>query len=498
MFNASTSNASSRWKQAYLLTIAVCSAYSAASMLVFGFGVRSTAINGGLALCFSVSLLFCCFRMVTSRGSLAALPYFLIGCAAFYGMGTFIATLLPESMYKISFTDDVQRAMLAQVNAINIVAITTVVFVAMPFCMNAGSQDSGSSTMPGLQDVIHKLERLLPLLLLVSVPVVALMWATFPRTQNLLLLSLLKMLSGVPLFTVLLGGAVWTRLDGGKRTMIAILVLALALYGCLGLRKLYTILPLLSFLIGLWIVPRTRPVAGIIALLTVVAYFTGLADILNYGRLHASFDPLKNTPFDRIGIILDTMGSAEEIAGQHYRGTLIQRFSIAPFEAHFIALYDSGAPGDSLKHMFDVLIPRIIWADKPLIAPGTEFDTIFRGYIAQSSLAIGFVAEAYWNLGWIGMFLISAMIGVEIGWLTRRWHLFCQEGWSYSGVFFLAPLVLQQSLWVETNIVGGYVGGMVKLMLFVMAIDVAARVYITRRRNAEMLRPGSYLARSSG
>ena len=77
-------------------------------------------------------------------------------------------------MYKISFTDDVQRAMLAQVNAINIVAITTVVFVAMPFCMNAGSQDLGSSTMPGLQDVIHKLEHLLPLLLLVSVPVVAL------------------------------------------------------------------------------------------------------------------------------------------------------------------------------------------------------------------------------------------------------------------------------------------------------------------------------------
>ena len=145
-----------------------------------------------------------------------------------------------------------------------------------------------------------------------------------------------------------------------------------------------------------------------------------------------------------------------------------------------------------------MLIPRILWPDKPLIAPGSEFDTIFRGYIAQSSLAIGFIAEAYWNLGWLGVLLISAMIGLEIGWFTRRWHLFCQEGWSYSGIFFMGPLVLQQSLWVETNIVGGYVGGMVKLMLFVLAVDIAMRVYMTRRRNSEMLRPSNYMTRSSG
>ncbi len=498
MLNARSTNGAVRWQQAYALTLSVCCAYSAVALMVFGFGIRSTAINGGLALCFSVSLLFCCFRMVTSRGSLAALPYFLIGCALFYGMGTFVATLLPETMYKISFTSDVQRVMLAQVNAINIVAISTVVFVAAPICMNVGSHNVSERSEFGLHDVIAKLERLLPLLLLISIPVLALMWATFPRTQNLLLLSLLKLLSGVPLFTVLLGGAVWTRLDGGKRGLILLLVLGLALYGFLGLRKLYTILPMLSFLIGLWVVPRSRPVAGIIGLVIVAAYFGGLADVMNYGRLHASFDPLKNTPFDRIDIVRDTMASAEEMAGQHYRGTLAQRFSIAPFEAHFIALYDSGAPGDSLKHIFDVLIPRILWPDKPLIAPGSEFDTIFRGYIAQSSLAIGFIAEAYWNLGWLGVLLISAMIGLEIGWFTRRWHLFCQEGWSYSGIFFMGPLVLQQSLWVETNIVGGYVGGMVKLMLFVLAVDIAMRVYMTRRRNSEMLRPSNYMTRSSG
>lgn len=498
MLNGSTANETSRWQQAYGLTIAVCCAFTALSMLVFGFGIRSTAINGGLALCFSGSLLFCCYRMLTSRGSLAALPFFLIGCAAFYGLGTFVTTLVPESMYKISFTDDVQRQMLAQVNAINIVAISIVVFVAAPICMNVGSQRPAGQTQIGLQGVIQKLEQFLPLLMLVSIPVITVMWMTFPRSQNLLLLSLLNILSGVPLFTVLLGGVVWTRLDGGKRTLIVLLTLALALYGFLGLRKLYTILPILSFLIGLWVVPKTRPMAGVIAVFVVAIYFAGLADILNYGRLHASFDPLKNTPFERIEIVRDTMGSAEEIAGQHYRGNLIQRFSIAPFEAHFIALYDSGAPGNSLKHFFDVLIPRVIWSDKPLIAPGAEFDRIFRGYIAQTSLAIGFIAEAYWNMGWLGVVLISAMIGVEIGWFTRRWLLFCQEGWAYSGIFFLGPLVLQQALWVETNIVGGYVGGMVRLMLMVMAVDVAMRVYLARRRNANLLLPSNYMARPNG
>ena len=496
--NTAAANETSRWQQACGLTIAVCCGFSALSLLVFGFGIRSTAINGGLALSFSVSLLFCCFKMLTSRGSLAALPFFLIGCVTFYGVGTFVTTLLPESMYKISFTDDVQRLMLAQVNAINIVAISVVVFVAAPICMNVGSHKSSKQVQVGLQAVIQKLEQLLPLLMLISIPVITIMWATFPRSQNLLLLSLLNILSGVPLFAVLLGGVVWTRLDGGKRTLVVLLTLALALYGFLGLRKFYTVLPILSFLIGLWVVPKTRLIASIIAAFVVTIYFAGLADILNYGRLHASFDPFKNSPFERIEIVRDTMGSAEEIAGQHYRGNLAQRFSIAPFEAHFIALYDSGAPGDSLKHFFDVLIPRVIWPDKPIIAPGAEFDRIFRGYIAQTSLAIGFIAEAYWNLGWLGVILISAMIGVEIGWFTRRWLLFCQEGWAYSGIFFLGPLVLQQSMWVETNIVGGYVGGMVRLMLMVMAIDVAMRVYLARRRNAEMLLPSNYMARPDG
>ena len=87
---------------------------------------------------------------------------------------------------------------------------------------------------------------------------------------------------------------------------------------------------------------------------------------------------------------------------------------------------------------------------------------------------------------------------MQIGWFTRRWLLFCQHGLSYAGIFFMAPLVLQQSLWVETNIVGGYVGGMVKLMLYVAAIDMILRVYIARQSNEELLRPAAHLARHHG
>jgi hypothetical protein len=236
----------------------------------------------------------------------------------------------------------------------------------------------------------------------------------------------------------------------------------------------------------------------LIVLATTAVYFAGLAELVNLARLHGTYDPLLNSPLQRVNILWDTSGNMAELASQHYRGVAAQRFSIAPFEAHFIALYDSGSPGDSLRNFFNVLIPRAIWPDKPIISPGTEFDLAFRGFVLQSSLAIGFIAEAYWNLGWTGVILISGMIGLQIGWFTRRWLLFCQHGLSYAGIFFMAPLVLQQSLWVETNIVGGYVGGMVKLMLYVAAIDMLLRVYIARRSNEELLRPANYLARHHG
>ena len=90
------------------------------------------------------------------------------------------------------------------------------------------------------------------------------------------------------------------------------------------------------------------------------------------------------------------------------------------------------------------------------------------------------------------------MIGLQIGWLTRRWQLFCQHGLPYAGIFLLSPLVIQQSLWVETNIVGGYVGGMIKLMLFVAAIDFLLRVYIARQQNAAAMRPMRFLEKYNG
>lgn len=486
------------WQRAYALAISVCCISLSISFMVYGFGIRSTLMNGGIALGFSVALIVASMRMLTSRGALAALPYFMIGSAIFFGFGTFVTTLIPESMYKISFTTDVQRQMLAQVNAVNIAAISIVVLVAAPICMSVKQSTSSQRTDPGLQDVVARLERMLPTLLLVSIPVLVLVWGTFPRPTNSLLLGLLKMAGGIPLFTILLGGAVWTRLDGGRRALIVFLILGLSLEGFLSLGKLQTILPIVSFCIGLWIFKETRRKSAIIVATVATVYFMGMSDLINFGRVHANYDPLLNSPLERINILIDTSGSMAEIASQHYRGIAAQRFSIAPFEAHFMGLYDSGAPGDTLRNFFNVLIPRIVWSDKPLIAPGAEFDLVFRGYVAQSSLAIGFIAEAYWNLGWLGVVLISAMIGLQIGWFTRRWLLFCQHGLPYVGVFAMAPLVLQQSLWVETNIVGGYVGGMVKLMLFVAFIDMVVRAYIARRNNAELLRPAITLARLNG
>ena len=482
------------WHRAYALVVFLNILVMAVALLVWGFGIRSSTINGGVALGFASALLIGSYGMLTSRGALAALPYFLIGCAIFFGFGTFIATQIPESMYKISFTTDVQREMLAKVNAANTVAVTTVLIFAAPLSLSV-PRISDQTEEPGLRSMIDRLVGLLPTLLIVSIPIIALMWATFPRPTNLFIASLLRPLSTIPLFTVLLGAALWGRLAAAQRAIVVLMVLCLALHGFLGLRKLFTILPILSLIMGFWLNRPTRLAAGILALLVALIYFNGFSEVVSFGRQHSSYDPLLNTPGDRLSIIADTFRQLRDLMTLSDRGVGAERLTIAPFEAHFIALYDSGAPGDSFRNFFNALVPRIIWPDKPIIAPGAEFDVVFRGYIAESSLAIGFVAEAYWNLGWLGIFLISAMIGIEMGWLTRRWQLFCQHGMPYCGVFVLAPLILQFSLWVETNVVGAYVGGLVKMVLLILVIDFLARFYLSKQMSGKSGRLNSFAGR---
>lgn len=74
-----------------------------------------------------------------------------------------------------------------------------------------------------------------------------------------------------------------------------------------------------------------------------------------------------------------------------------------------ISLYDQGIPGDTLRDIFIVWIPRIVYPDKPIITDiGRDFTFRANGNY-NSSTSPSIPAEGYWTFGWLGVGLFAAL-----------------------------------------------------------------------------------------
>ena len=263
-----------------------------------------------------------------------------------------------------------------------------------------------------------------------------------------------------------------------QRGSIVLLLLLVSFEGLLSARKLTVMMPFLAAAMGLWVGERNRIAAVALVTLTVWLYVAMLSSFVPQIRAHVLYDPSNNTISERVSIVQDVVSSLQELEiDKENRGTF-ERFSPTQFSAHFIASYDNNYPGESLDKVFIVLVPRLLWPEKPIINPGKQFDTVWRDYELFSSLAIGFPAEAYWNNGWSAVVLVSVYIGAMLGWFSRKWFLFRRDGWIHGGVFIMSPLLVKSALWAESNIVGAYVGGWVKYALIILAIDFSIRGYL--------------------
>lgn len=83
------------------------------------------------------------------------------------------------------------------------------------------------------------------------------------------------------------------------------------------------------------------------------------------------------------------------------------------------------------------VIPRLFWADKPIIIPGREFAQIFwginMGELFATNIGLGWIGESYYNFGWFGLGIplilgailkffvtrLTAYSRIEVNWLPR-------------------------------------------------------------------------------
>ncbi len=147
------------------------------------------------------------------------------------------------------------------------------------------------------------------------------------------------------------------------------------------------------------------------------------------------------------------------------------RINLANMQALAMTLYDSGSPGNSYGSAAYALIPRLLWPDKPVMSPGTEFNYLATGN-DKSASSPGVFAEAYWNGGWPMVVVICAYLGALFAWFSRRARsamLAKDVRWLPCGMYGIL-MVFPESMFVAT-----YFSGIVVVLIYLLIMHVLVR-----------------------
>ncbi|MEM7212814.1 MAG: hypothetical protein AAF479_13130 [Pseudomonadota bacterium] len=454
----------------YVLALFVSAMFVAASFAVSVFAPDSTVNTADIAIGYAILITLVACMMLNRGGGMSAIAFFLLGTAIFFGLGTYLSVHEPQAHNY--FTSDERAHVLSKVNLINALSV----FVVVLFAGILGQRPAGGVPTDTATRTLDQLRPWLPTLLFVSIPCHALAWLTFPHVEHSLLHSILRLIDFLPLFSVFVGAALFHRINSLFRLIVVSLVLFYFAEGLLSLSKRTMLSPILVMGTGLWIGGYYRRVAATIFATAVAAYMLVLTAIVPLGRAHPLYHPWHNTIGERAQVVSETVANLPEIDHAHRRDKALARLSPTQFSATFVLSYDLGARGHSLEQASYVLIPRIFWSEKPLITPGRDFDSYWRGSEATSGLGIGYPAEAYWNHGWAGVVIVSAYLGLIVGWFTQRWYAFQRYGLSHVGIFVFGSWIMRNLLIVESNIVGTFFGGMIKLAVLILLLDATVRL----------------------
>jgi hypothetical protein len=177
--------------------------------------------------------------------------------------------------------------------------------------------------------------------------------------------------------------------------------------------------------------------------------------------------------------------------------SLLHRSAIA----HMLALAISETPqnkpylnGLTYKQIPRLLVPRMLWKDKPHGNLPTEtlgiyYEVQTEQTLASTSIAFGQIAEAWANFGWIGIFVVGGMVGLV---LSLPSHL--SMGCSFNQVgFFLSAVVLASSYNLEmtlgpwlVSLFDALLVGSIGLYLISRPVDANRPTFSIGRKTARM------------
>ncbi len=211
------------------------------------------------------------------------------------------------------------------------------------------------------------------------------------------------------------------------------------LMGLLMFNKTSVLYPLVVLTLGVLRSGITMPrVAVIIAAFALS--FSILQPLVGYARTIQALQFRSNTAgtlTQRWQILMSFFDPASKLIPDDEVQFYLARLSYTNVAAYVIDRYDRGYPGNSLGGAFAILVPRMLWPEKPIFNPGGDLAAEITG-VTGDIVGAGIFAEAYWNFGWGGIPLLMIPFGVILTVMSRfALNVMNREAWIYMPVLFL-------------------------------------------------------------
>jgi hypothetical protein len=209
----------------------------------------------------------------------------------------------------------------------------------------------------------------------------------------------------------------------------------------------------------------------VFALASGVIVFYGIVPVVEYGRVEVRGGGAGLV--ERVQIIKEYLTDPKDQGLGQFRGefqSAAARLSYLNQSAFAVSLYDGGRPGNTLDAIAIVMIPRILWPEKPNLNFLTEGFNLAATDTDTSLSWPGQYVEAYWTLGWLGIPILMIPLGVIYFLLSRfAVTVFLMHNWAYF------PVVLF-GMRYGTEVGAPYATAVVGGLVFILAVYVGCLV----------------------
>ncbi len=426
------------------------------------------------------------FRMINKGWILTPLGWYIIGSGIFFGIGVISGGMHVYTWAPSIITESNQHILkINLINSFSILIITTVASLIINNIDKLKNELKSTICLETSKNT-HNLIIIVCFLIIIS------KIFYFPESDNEILNSFLaKAYFILPSIFIILG-ILHNKLNKITLLMVYLALIIQTILGSLLLSKFEIIIPFMAFVCG--VIYTSRNLKSFVILIVVSVFlFIIFNPIVALGRLHHEYSAQNNNFIERVIIVKNVI--QKTIVGEkkylnpigtinnpniYERNTfkerihsIARRFDVASVQGYLINKYDTGSPGNSLVDFWAVLVPRVIWHEKPIITRygnilSVEYhDNNYEHF--HSAMAPTYTGEAYWNYGWNGVLLISIYLGICFGILSK---ISLQINNKNIGYLFISFQAIISAVFIESWITPTYIGGMALIFIIYYSINI--------------------------